>query len=339
MTFRLTYATMFDPPDAMHERFDAALESVRARLGERHELYVNGTDVASAHHVARRSPIDGTLALGDFAVAGRDHVEAAMRAARAAFPAWRATPLAERVRLMRRVADLMEQRVYGIAAALALEVGKNRMEALGEAQETVDFFRHYADDFESHGGYEHELPNDPLPGIVSRNRSVMRPYGVWVIIAPFNFPLALAGGPAAAALVTGNTVVVKGASDTPWAGRLLADCIRDAGLPPGTFNYLAGPGREVGEALASHPATAGITFTGSVAVGMRLLREVAGGAWPRPCIAEMGGKNACIVTARANLDDAAAGIVRSAYGMGGQKCSALSRLYVDARWPTNSSSA
>jgi 1-pyrroline-5-carboxylate dehydrogenase len=329
MNFRLTYATMFDPPDAMHERFDAALESVRAHLGARHELFVNGADVGAAQHVARHSPIDRALALGEFAVARRDHVEAAMRAAQAAFPAWRATPLGERVRLMRRVADLMEQRVYGIAAALALEVGKNRMEALGEAQETVDFIRHYADDFESHGGYEHELPDDPLPGVVSRNRSVMRPHGVWVVIAPFNFPLALAGGPAAAALVTGNTVVLKGASDTPWAGRLLADCIRDAGLPPGVFNYLSGSGRDVGEALSSHPATAGITFTGSVVVGTGLLRQMAGGAWPRPCIAEMGGKNPCIVTARADLGDAAAGIVRSAYGMGGQKCSALSRLYVE----------
>jgi acyl-CoA reductase-like NAD-dependent aldehyde dehydrogenase len=203
------------------------------------------------------------------------------------------------------------------------------MEALGEAHETVDFFRHYADDFERHAGYEVELPNDPLPNVVSRNRSVMRPYGAWVVIAPFNFPLALAGGPTAAALVTGNTVVVKGSTDTPWAGRLLADCIRDAGLPSGVFNYLSGSGSDVGEALASHPATAGITFTGSVTVGRQLLQRMAAGAWPRPCVAEMGGKNPCIVTARANLDDAAAGIVRSAYGMGGQKCSALSRLYVD----------
>ena len=171
--------------------------------------------------------------------------------------------------------------------------------------------------------------DDPLPGVVSHNRSVMRPYGAWVVIAPFNFPLALAGGPVAAALVTGNTVVVKGASDTPWAGRLLADCVRDAGVPPGVFNYVSGPGSDVGEALVSHPLTAGITFTGSAAVGMHLLRYMTGGAWPRPCIAEMGGKNPCIVTARADLDHAATGIVRSAYGMGGQKCSALSRLYVE----------
>ncbi|HEX9206861.1 MAG TPA: aldehyde dehydrogenase family protein, partial [Steroidobacteraceae bacterium] len=198
MSFRLTYATMFDPPAAMHERFDAALAVVRSGLGARHPLFVNGTDVGAGHYVRRVSPIDSAMTLGEFAVAERTDVESAMQAARDAFPGWRATSVAERARLMRRVADLMEQRVYEIAAALALEVGKNRMEALGEAQETVDFFRHYADDFESHHGYEFELPNDPLPGTVARNRSVTRPHGAWVVIAPFNFPLALAGGPAAA---------------------------------------------------------------------------------------------------------------------------------------------
>ena len=329
MTFRLTYATMFDPPETMHERFDAALATVRSSLGGRRDLFLNGADAAAARQIQRSSPIDSNVHLGDFAVAGQDDANTAMQAAQDAYAGWRATSGAERARLLRHVADIMERRVYEIAAALTLEVGKNRMEALGEAQETVDFFRHYADDFEQHSGYEHQLPNDPLPAIVSRNRSVMRPYGAWVVIAPFNFPLALAGGPAAAALITGNTVVVKGASDTPWAGRLLADCIRDAGLPPGVFNYLSGSGSEVGAALVAHPATAGITFTGSVAVGTQLLRQMTSGPWPRPCIAEMGGKNPCIVTAHADLDEAAAGSVRSAYGMGGQKCSALSRLYVD----------
>jgi 1-pyrroline-5-carboxylate dehydrogenase len=156
----------------------------------------------------------------------------------------------------------------------------------------------------------------------------MRPYGAWVVIAPFNFPFALAGGPVAAALVTGNTVVFKSATDTPWSGRLLAEVLRDAGFPKGTFNYLSGAGREAGEALAKHPLTAGITFTGSVPVGRNLMQQMAGGAYPRPCIAEMGGKNPCIVTEHADLDRAAAGIARSAFGMGGQKCSALSRLYV-----------
>jgi 1-pyrroline-5-carboxylate dehydrogenase len=331
MSFRLTYATMFDPPEAMHARFETALEAVRARLGARHALYIEGSDVATTRYASRASPSDGELRLGEFALADAGQVDAALRAAHAAFPAWRALPLAERARGLRRVADLLEERVYEIAAALTLEVGKNRMEALGEAQETVDFFRHYADDFERHAGFDYQLPDDPLPGVVSRNRSVMRPYGAWGVIAPFNFPLALAGGPAAAALVTGNTVVLKGASDTPWAGRLLADCIRDAGLPRGVFNYVAGAGGEAGVALVAHPLLAGLTFTGSVAVGTQLLQRMSGGTWPRPCVAEMGGKNPCIVTERADLEAAAAGIVRSAYGMGGQKCSSLSRLYVDAR--------
>ena len=328
MSFRLTYASMFNPPAAMHERFEAAMASVEAGLGARHGLFIDGRDRDARRYAERRSPIDSDVVLGEFALADADDVDAAMRAAHAAFPAWRALPVAERAHLVRKVGDLMEQRVYEIAAALTLEVGKNRMEALGETQETVDFFHHYADDFEQHAGYEHILPNDPLDDVVSRNRSVMRPHGVWAVIAPFNFPLALAGGPVAAALVTGNTVVCKAASDTPWSGRLLADCIRDAGLPPGVFNYVSGSGREVGEALAHHPLTAGITFTGSVGVGMQLLRQMASGAWPRPCIAEMGGKNPCIVTEHADLDRAAAGIARSAFGMGGQKCSALSRLYV-----------
>jgi acyl-CoA reductase-like NAD-dependent aldehyde dehydrogenase len=329
MSFRLTYATMFNPPEILHERFDAAAARVTAGLGANHRLFIDGRDVAGSGTVSRASPIDRDRHLGDFDTGTAADADAAMRAAHAAYPAWRALPFTDRARALRRVADIIEERVYDIAAALTLEVGKNRMEALGEAQETVDFFRCYADDIESHRGYENELPNDPLPGVVSRNRSVMRPYGAWAVIAPFNFPLALAGGPVAAALATGNTVVVKGATDTPWAGRWLADCIRDAALPPGVFNYLAGSGREVGEAVVSHPLLAGLTFTGSVGVGMSLLRQMNGGAYPRPCIAEMGGKNPCIVTRHANLDHAAAGIVRSAFGMGGQKCSALSRLYVD----------
>ena len=203
------------------------------------------------------------------------------------------------------------------------------MESLGETQETADFFTGYASEFERNQGYDLALPDDPLPDFRSHNRTVLKPYGVWAVIVPFNFPLALGGGPLAAALVTGNTVVLKGATDTPWAGRLLADCIRDAGFPDGVFNYLTGPGSVVGEALVNHPDLAGVTFTGSHEVGMRLHRTMVGGAYPRPCIAEMGGKNACIVTANGDLERAVAGIVRSAFGLTGQKCSALSRVYVE----------
>jgi 1-pyrroline-5-carboxylate dehydrogenase len=328
MSFRLTYATMYSPPEEMHARFEAALAKVRQGLGRTHSLFIDGQERPAAVTEERASPIDSGLKLGRFPLARADEVDAAIAAAAHAFPAWRRAPMAERVRLMRKVADVMEARVYEIAAALVLEVGKNRMEALGEAQETVDFFRCYADDFESHKGYEFDLPNDPLTGFTSRNRSVMRPYGVWGVISPFNFPNALAGGPVAAALVTGNTVVLKCASDTPWAGHLLAECLRDAGLPAGVFNYISGSGAAAGEQLVRDSRTAGMTFTGSVGVGRSIMAAMASGAYPRPCITEMGGKNPCIVTERADLERAASGIVRSAYGMGGQKCSATSRLYV-----------
>jgi 1-pyrroline-5-carboxylate dehydrogenase len=224
---------------------------------------------------------------------------------------------------------LIEERVYDIGAAVALEVGKNRMESLGEVQETADLITWYCDQMEANAGFVRELPNDPLAGFTSRNRSVMKPHGAWVVIAPFNFPFALAGGPVGAALVAGNTVVFKTASDTAWSGWLLLEAFRDAGLPDGVVNYVSGPGPAMGAALVESPDVAGITFTGSYEVGMEIVRAFAGGRWPRPCIAEMGGKNAAIVSRHADLERAATGIVRSAFGLQGQKCSACSRVFVE----------
>jgi acyl-CoA reductase-like NAD-dependent aldehyde dehydrogenase len=331
MSFKLTYATMFSPPEELHQRFDAAMARVRGSLGAAHRLYVAGADRTAAESTARHNPADHDELIGHFAAATPADADAALRAAHGAWPAWKRTPAHERARLLRRVGQLLEERVYEIAASLTLEVGKNRMEALGEAQEAADFFATYCDDFERARGFEHALPDDPLTSYASHNRSVLKPYGAWVVITPFNFPIALAAGPVAAALITGNTVVLKGATVTPWAGRLLADCIRDAGLPPGVFNYLSGSSAAIGAALVDHALTAGVTFTGSYEVGRQIAVKLQSGAYPKPCIAEMGGKNACIVTARADLTRAAAGIVRSAFGMGGQKCSALSRLYVDRK--------
>ncbi len=328
MSFQLTYATMFDPPAEIHQRFDAAAEKAMANLGQRYHCFIDGEDRPLEAYKPLRSPIDQALIIGEFASASASEVDEAMQAASGAFPSWRRMPIQQRLALLRRAGDLLEERVYDISAGLSLEVGKNRMEALGEAQETVDFFRLYCDQFESAEGFDRPLPDDPIEGFRSHNRSVMRPHGVWLVIVPFNFPIALAGGPVAAALVTGNTVVLKGASTTPLAGRLLADCLRDAGLPPGVFNYVMGSGSVVGEALVDHPLTAGITFTGSHETGMRIIRKMVGGRYPRPCIAEMGGKNPCIVTDKADLERAALGIMRSGFGMGGQKCSAVSRLYV-----------
>jgi 1-pyrroline-5-carboxylate dehydrogenase len=327
--YKLTYSTMFDPPPALHERFEAALAVVRSHLGAEHPMLINGRDERARVRFDAKSPIDTRVVLGRFQAGDVAHASAAAEAAKAAFPRWAATPWTERVALMRRAVHLIEERVYELGAVLALEVGKNRMEALGEAQETADLIAYYCDRMEANDGYVKAMLRDPLQGFASENTSVLKPYGPWLVIAPFNFPFALAGGPAGAALVAGNTVVLKSASATPWSGRLLALALRDAGLPPGVFNFVTGPGASLGEALIANPAFAGVTFTGSYAVGMHLYRTVAQGAWPRPCIAEMGGKNAAIVSRRANLPDAATGIMRSAFGLSGQKCSACSRVYVE----------
>ena len=160
------------------------------------------------------------------------------------------------------------------------------------------------------------------------NRSVLKPHGVWAVIAPFNFPAALAGGPSGTALVAGNTVVLKPANDTAYTGWMLAQCFRDAGIPDGAFNFVTGHGGTVGQALVDHPDVKGITFTGSYAVGMGILRQFAQGSIPRPVVAEMGGKNPTIVSKNADIDKAASGVMRSAFGLQGQKCSACSRVYV-----------
>jgi len=236
----------------------------------------------------------------------------------------------ERVRLLRKAAAQIEKRVYEIGVVMALEVGKNRMEALGDAQETADLIAYACDQMEANGGYIKEMGRDPLAGYKATNMSILRPYGVWVVISPFNFPFALAGGPSGAALVAGNTVVFKPATDTPWTGRLLAECCRDAGIPDGVFNYVTGPGSTVGQTLIDDSRVAGITFTGSFDVGMHIYRTFGQGKYPRPCIAEMGGKNPAIVSRHADLEVAATGIVRSAFGLQGQKCSANSRIIVEA---------
>ncbi len=327
--FKLTYSTMFDPPEALHERFEAALAAVRGRLGAPHAMRIGAEDRAGAATFETRSPIDRDWVLGRFPLGTARDVNDAVAAARAAFRPWASRPWPERVALLREAARVIESRVYELAAAMSLEVGKNRMESLGEVQETADLFSWYCDEMEENGGFVRFLPDDPVPGHASRNRSVLRPHGVWAVVAPFNFPMALAGGPLAAALVAGNTVVFKVASDTAWCGALLMECLREAGLPDGVANHVTGPGGEVGEALAGHPDVAGITFTGSGEVGLAIVRRFAAGRWPRPCIAEMGGKNPVVVTRHADLDRAATGIFRSAFGLQGQKCSAASRVLVE----------
>src|SRR5512146_909269 len=266
--FKLTYATMFNPPEEMHVQFEAALARVNAALGREHGMFINGADYFSNEKFEDRNPANTDQVLGIFQKGSAADAEQALAAARRAAHDWSHTPWQQRVALVRKAAALIDRRTYEMAAAVALEVGKNRMEALGDVAETADLFRYACDRMEANDGFVTEMGSDPLVGYASTNVSVLRPYGVWVVISPFNFPAALSGGPTAAALVAGNSVVLKPASDTPWTSRLIAECLRDAGLPDGVFNYVTGPGGTLGQALIDHPDVAGVTFTGSLDVGM-----------------------------------------------------------------------
>jgi 1-pyrroline-5-carboxylate dehydrogenase len=211
-----------------------------------------------------------------------------------------------------------------LAALMSLEVGKSRLEAMGDAEESADLIDYYSGQVEEADGFVR-----PMARItpVERNTDVLRPYGVFACIAPFNFPLALSAGMSSAALVAGNTVVYKPAEETLWTGLELYQVYRDAGLPPGVFNLLFGRREVIGDPLWQHPGVDGVVFTGSKRVGMRIHAGLSG-SWIKPALLELGGKNAAIVLASADLDAAAEGVMRSAFSLQNQKCSATSRVYV-----------
>ncbi len=288
--FKLTYATMFAPPPELHTRFEDAMQSLKSSLGGEHAMLINGRDVLSAQKFEDHYPANSKTVLGVFQAGNERDAQNALAAARQTFPAWSHTPWQERVRLLRKAADLLDQRLFEIGAVVTMEVGKNRMEALGDVAETADLIRYACDQMEANQGYVKLMGRDPIPDYKITNTSVLRPYGVWLVISPFNFPCALTGGPLGAALVAGNTVVFKPASDTPWASRKIAECLRDAGLPDGVFNYVTGPGRMMGQALVDSPEVDGITFTGSFDVGMKLFRDFNQRGYVKPTILELGGK-------------------------------------------------
>lgn len=321
---KVTYASLGSLGEEFHSAFERALSDVRERLGLPYPLYIGGKAKKAGEGVFRKhSPADTRVLLGQFQLGDRAEARQAIAAAKAAFPSWRDTPWPERIKLLRKAADLIADRQYELAAIMTLEVGKNRVEAIAEVSEAVDLILYYCQQMEFHGGFEKPLVTTGA----EQTKSVLRPYGVWAVVSPFNFPLALATGMAAGALVAGNTVVFKPASDTPWSGVCLSEVFRDAGLPDGVFNLVTGPGHTAGEELISNPDVDGLVFTGSKEVGLKNYHRFAQ-TLPKPCIVEMGGKNPALLMRSANMDDATEGVMRSAFGMGGQKCSACSRVYV-----------
>jgi 1-pyrroline-5-carboxylate dehydrogenase len=322
---KITYATLSADNEELQAAFDRAVDEARAHLGQSYPMLIGDERRMSDEEFEDRSPIDTTLVVSRFPIGTRRDVQDAIAAARAAYPAWRDLGWERRIELMRRAAELISQRQFEYAALMAIEVGKNRLEALGDVEETADLLRYYSDVMERNNGF-----SQPMGSLspAEHTRSMLKPHGVWAVISPFNFPMALSGGPAAGALIAGNTVVMKPSSDAPLLAYRYAEALREAGVPAGAVNVVTGPGDTVGAELESNPGLDGLVFTGSYEVGMRLYRGFTRD-YPRPIITEMGGKNPAIVTRHADLEEAAEGVMRSAFGYDGQKCSANSRVYVE----------
>jgi len=319
---KITYASLGNLGEEFHRSFEAAVIHERKKLGDTHPMFVNGKPVKAAKTFSTFNPARRDQVIGKFQSGGREHVAKAVAAARKAAPFWQELGWPARVNFLRKAAELMTKHQFELAALLTLEVGKNRTEAIAEVSESVDLILYYCQQMEAHRGYEMAMSAGP-----ERTKTLLKPYGVFAVVSPFNFPLALATGMSAAALIAGNTVVFKPASATPFIGQRLYEILHRAGMPVGVFNYVTGAGKDIGDELIDNQEIDGMAFTGSREVGMEVLRRF-NQERPRPCIIEMGGKNPCIVLPTANLDDAVEGVARAAFGMGGEKCSACSRVYV-----------
>ena len=322
--FRVTYATLSADNEELHAAYEEGVRTAKAWLGQTIPVVADGQPRTDGETFTLTSPNDAKLELATVHEATEGDVDDAVTAAQAAFPGWAGLAWQDRVALLRAAADLISERSNELAALMTMEVGKNRLEALGDVEESADLIRYYCQQMEDNQGFARKMGQLSAD---EHTRSVLKPYGVWAVISPFNFPMALAAGPAGGALVAGNTVVLKPSPQGSFTGYKLYECLRDAGLPAGVFHFLPG-GDEVGKLVVDHGGVDGITFTGSYAVGMKIYKEFSKGV-PRPAVCEMGGKNPAIVSAKADLDLAAEGVLRSAFGFSGQKCSACSRVYVE----------
>ncbi len=323
---KITYTSASGNLDEFHQRFDVGLATVRAAAGREHPCLIADRPVTGAGKpLEDRSPTDTRILLGRFSVAGPTELDQAVGAARAAQRDWSRRPWRDRVALLRRAAELIRERKYELAALMAIEVGKSRLEAMGDAEESADLIDYYAAQVEEANGFVRTM-GQVTP--VERNTDLLRPYGVFACIAPFNFPLALSTGMSSAAMLAGNTVVYKPSEDTPWTGLRLAEIYRDAGVPAGVFNFIPGRREEIGDAIWQHPGVDGVVFTGSREVGLRIHQGISR-RWVKPVLMELGGKNATVVSRNADLDAAAEGVMRSAFSLQNQKCSATSRVYVE----------
>ncbi len=324
MAVLINYASTSLGDAELEAQFESALTQIRQTPAGTLPLLIGGKEFISGEIIERYDPCHLDRKVSSAFVATSEQVLQAVAAAHAMRKQWRNTSYQDRVAMIRKTKDVINRDLMEISAILSAETGKTRLEAVGETQEVIDMIDQYCMQIEKHEGYSAPLKSTSAES----NTDLLIPYGTFAVIVPFNFPVALAAGMMLGALVTGNTVVIKSSDKTPRSTHVIAKIFADV-LPAGVVNILHG-GTQVGKALAQTDVD-GIAFTGSSTVGWELVRTPSPTGLPRPVLAEMGGQNPALVMASANLDDAAAGIVKSAYGLSGQKCSACRRVIVDEK--------
>lgn len=312
---------------AHRDAFASALRSIRGEFGREWPLVIGGTPTTSGAWIDSLNPCAPTQVVGRVARATSDAAQQALDAAWTSFEEWSRWATADRARILFKAAALLRARKHVFSATMVYEAGKTWPEADADTAEAIDFLEYY--------GREALRLAEPrsLPRLAGEDNELMYlPLGVGIIIPPWNFPLAITLGMTAAAIVTGNTTILKPASLTPVIAARAVDLLTEAGLPPGVVNFLPGSGGEIGDVLVGHPRTRFVSFTGSREVGTHIYelaaRVASGQRWLKRVVAEMGGKDAVIVDESADLALAAEGIAASAYGYQGQKCSAASRAIV-----------
>ncbi len=306
-----------------HTNFEQAINEAKNELGRDYPMIINGKVIFSDDKFTACLPTDRSTSLSNFPNAKKEDVDLAIESAKTAFLEWSNVLYSKRVQIFRDCADTFSNNKFKLAAILSLENGKNRLESVGEIDETIDFLRYYAEQLEINEGFIKKTKS------VTQNektQSVLKPYGVWGVIAPFNFPSAIAIGMTTGALITGNTVVLKPSDKAPLSSFKFVETIYKK-IPAGTINFVTGSGITVGKMIIESNMLDGLAFTGSLEVGLDAFKKINEGI-PKPMIAEMGGKNPAIVTKSADLDKATDGVLRAAFGYSGQKCSACSRVYV-----------
>jgi 1-pyrroline-5-carboxylate dehydrogenase len=306
-----------------------ALATVKKKFGKEYPNIIDGKKVTTTAKTITVSPADPSIVVGTFQKSGKDDAEKAMQAALKAFESWKSVPMKERAQYLFKAADVVRKRRLEINAWMVSEVGKNYLEADADTCEAIDFLEFYAREAVRLSG---KHPVTPIPG--EKNELFYIPLGVGVVIPPWNFPFAILVGMSSAAIVAGNTIVLKPSSESPMMGWLFVEIMKEVGLPKGVLNFLVASGAEAGDYLVGHPKTRFVSFTGSMEVGLHINELAAkhqpGQIWIKRVVAEMGGKDAIVIDKETDVDTAVAGVVAAAFGFQGQKCSACSRAIVDA---------